>query len=166
MRSGLLFLATATAIAATIPTPRERSFAFEYSVTVKDLPAGARFVDLWVPVPHDDPYQKVSGLKIETPFSYSTATDPDGNVILHLRVPRPAGGSVPLTMRFDAIRKEHIQLLTTTEAKPESKAVLDRWLKPDRLVPLDDTIRKWAREVVDAAHATTDVKMESAIYNN
>jgi transglutaminase-like putative cysteine protease len=167
MRFMSLFLAFAGAIAAgTLPAPRERSFTFEYSVSVKDLPAGARFVDLWVPVPHDDPYQKITSLKIETPFPHTMATDRDGNVILHLRAARPASGSVPLTMRFSAIRKEHIQLLTTPEAKPESQAILDRWLQPDRLVPLDDQIRKWAREVVDAAHASTDLEMARAIYQH
>jgi len=164
--SGLLLAAAAMIAAESLPTPRERSFAFEYSVAVKDVPASARFVDLWVPVPHDDPYQKITGLQIETPFPHATTTDRDGNVILHLRVARPASGSVPLSMRFNAIRKEHIQLLTTPEVKPESKAVLERWLKPDRLVPLDDQIRKWAREVVDAAHATTDLEMARAIYQH
>jgi transglutaminase-like putative cysteine protease len=167
MRPGYLLLISAAAIiAATLPTPRERAFTFEYSVTVKDVPGTARFVDLWVPSPHDDPYQKITGLTVDTPFPYTSAKDADGNVVLHLRVPRPASGAVPLTMRFQAIRKEHIQLLTTREAQPESKAVLDRWLKPDRLVPLDDQIRKWAREVVDAAHATTDLEMARAIYQH
>jgi transglutaminase-like putative cysteine protease len=167
MRLSWLFLAAAAAsVAGTLPTPRERAFTFEYSVNVKDLPATARFVDLWVPVPHDNPYQKITALKIETPFPFSTATDRDGNLILHLRAARPVNGSIPLTMRFSATRKEHIKLLTTGEAKPESKAVLDRWLKPDRLVPLDDQIRKWAREVVDAAHASSDLDMARAIYQH
>ncbi len=167
MRVTWLFLAAAAVFAAdTLPGPRERSLTFEYSVSVKDLPADARFVDLWVPVPHDDPYQKISGLRIETPFPHTTATDHDGNVILHLRVARPPSGSVPLALRFRAVRKEHIQLLTTAEARPESKAVLDRWLSPDRLVPLDDQIRKWAREVVEAANASSDLEMARAIYRH
>ena len=43
---------------------------------------------------------------------------------------------------------------------------MSRYLQPDRLVPLDDTIRKWAREVVDAAGAKTDLEMARAIYNH
>jgi transglutaminase-like putative cysteine protease len=41
-----------------------------------------------------------------------------------------------------------------------------RWLAPDRLVPLDDTIRKWAGDVVAAAHAHTDLEMARAIYDH
>jgi transglutaminase-like putative cysteine protease len=43
---------------------------------------------------------------------------------------------------------------------------LARWLKPDRLVPLDDQIRAWSKEVVEAAHARTDLEQARAIYNH
>jgi transglutaminase-like putative cysteine protease len=161
MKQALAFAAALTLSGSNI-TPRERAFSFEYAVTVKDVPADAHFIDLWVPVPHDDPYQRISNLKIETPHPYKVATDADGNTLLHLRTSKP----VALTMRFDAVRKEHLISLTDREAKPESKAVLDRWLQPDRLVPIDGKIREWAREVVDTAHAKTDVEMARAIYNH
>ncbi len=167
MKRALAFTVAAfTLSAASIRTPRERSFTFEYAVTVKDLPATAKTVDLWIPVPHDDPYQRVIDLKIETPLPYKIATDADGNTILHMKAQRPADGALPLTMRFNAVRKEHLTSLADREAKPESKATLDRWLKPDRLVPIDDKIRGWARDVVDAAHAQTDLEMARAIYNH
>jgi transglutaminase-like putative cysteine protease len=166
MKRALVFTTALTLGAASISTPRERTFSFEYSVTIKDLPATARTVDLWVPVPHDDPYQHITDLKLEPSHSYKIATDADGSTILHIKAPRPADGELPFTMRFNAVRKEHLRSITDREAKPESKATLDRWLKPDRLVPIDDKIRGWAREVVDAAHAKTDVEMARAIYNH
>jgi transglutaminase-like putative cysteine protease len=166
MKRALAFTAALTLSASSLRTPRERSFSFEYAITVKDLPATAKTIDLWVPVPHDDPYQRITDLKFETPHPYKIATDADGNSILHMKIARPADGAVPLTMRFNAVRKEHLTSLTDRESKPESKAVLNRWLKPDRLVPLDDKIRGWAREVVDASHAKTDVEMARAIYNH
>jgi transglutaminase-like putative cysteine protease len=166
MKRALALTAALTLSASSVRTPRERSFSFEYAVTVKDLPATAKTIDLWVPVPHDDPYQRITDLKFETPDSYKIATDADGNAILHMKVARPVDGAVPLVMRFNAVRQEHLTSLTDRETKPESKAVLDRWLKPDRLVPIDDKIRGWAREVVDAAHAKTDVEMARAIYNH
>jgi len=39
-------------------------------------------------------------------------------------------------------------------------------LAPDRLVPVDGKIRQWAREVVRAAGARTDLEMGRAIYNH
>ena len=41
-----------------------------------------------------------------------------------------------------------------------------RWLAPDRLVPLDDQIRRWAREVVSEARAETSLDQARAIYNH
>jgi len=66
---------------------------------------------------------------------------------------------------FDCARKEHLAPAPTGAASL-SDADLSRWLKPDRMVPLDDTIRKWAREVVTAAGAHTDLEMARAIYNH
>jgi hypothetical protein len=50
---------------ADAQTPRERNFAFEYVAAVKDIPAGAQELELWLPVPHNDPYQVISDLRIE-----------------------------------------------------------------------------------------------------
>jgi transglutaminase-like putative cysteine protease len=168
MKRALVFAAALTLSASSVRIPRERAFSFEYTVTVKDLPATARIVDLWVPVPHDDPYQRITDLKFESPHPYKNkiATDADGNTILHIKAARPSDGAVPLTMRFKAVRTEHLRSTDDHESKPESKAVLDRWLKPDRLVPINGKIHEWAREVVDTAHAKTDVEMARAIYNH
>ena len=162
-----LLLAGVLGIAASLPRPRERSFSFEYAVTVKDIPSGARTVDVWLPEPHDDAYQSITGLHIDSPYRYETATGSEGNRIVHIRVARPAQPSFTVTMRFDAVRREHFQPVDVPGAgggalPPE----LARYLRPDRLVPLDDTIRKWAREVVDAAGAKTDLEMARAIYNH
>src|ERR1022692_1070239 len=82
----------------------------------------------------------------------------------------PKEPAMALTMRFDAVRKERIQTLPGplpyAIASPGYVPDLTRYLQPDRLVPLDDTIRHWAREVVDAAGAKTDLEMARAIYNN
>ena len=51
----VLILATiGTELDAAQPQPRTRIFHFEYKAIVKDIPSGAKHVDLWVPVPHDD----------------------------------------------------------------------------------------------------------------
>ncbi len=150
-------------------TPRTRSFAFEYKATVKDIPAGTKHVDLWVPVPHDDPYQQITHLTIESAQPYKIATAPLGNTMLHVGIDNPQETTFAVTMRFDATREEHRQARlweTARLTKDEDPKELSQYLKPDRLVPLDDKIRGWAREVVDAAHAHTDLEMAQAIYNH
>jgi transglutaminase-like putative cysteine protease len=149
--------------------PRTRIFHFEYLATIKDIPSTAKQLDLWLPIPHTGEYQKISNLKIESGRPYQVAVDGSGNQILHLHLdpPPPGGFSVRLTM--DAVRQEHIQPLlldSSPRRNEETDAMLAQYLKPDRLVPIDDQIRKWAREVVDQAGAHTDLEMARAIYNH
>ena len=103
-----VWLVTAAAVAANLPAPRERSFSFEYTVTVKGIPNGARTVDIWLPEPHDDAFQHISDLRVDTPYHSETATGFEDNRILHLRVSDPRE-PIAVTMRFSAVRKEHLQ---------------------------------------------------------
>jgi transglutaminase-like putative cysteine protease len=152
---------------------REREFTFEYKATLKDLPAGVQKVELWIPVPHEDSYQRIVNLHVETPYPYRISTGDQGNAILHLQLEHPKDGNIPVTLTFQAIRRERVQPLVDVAAKMDAArhrdlapADLARWLKPDRLVPTDGQIRTWAREVVEAAHARTDLEMARAIYNH
>ena len=52
---------SASLIRAGANAPRERKFEFEYKALVKEIPAGAKKVDLWIPVPHDSPFQTITG---------------------------------------------------------------------------------------------------------
>ncbi|HYL37030.1 MAG TPA: transglutaminase-like domain-containing protein [Bryobacteraceae bacterium] len=146
----------------------ERDFTFEYNATAKDLPPGAQKVELWIPVPHDDPYQRITNLRVETPYPYKIQAGDQGNTILYLEVDRPRQSSIPVKVTFHAVRRERFQQLIPVASKTEvrSPSDLSRWLKPDRLVPIDGQIHTWAREVVDAAHARTDLEMARAIYDH
>lgn len=151
-------------------TARERDFQFEYKATVKDIPTGAKAVDLWIPVPHDSPFQKITGLIIEAPYPYHIGTAQYGNRILHINLKRPQQSSFTVTMRFNALRKEHIQerlqQAAYSGAKEDRDPEMARWLEPDRLVPIDGKVKQWALEVVEAAGAKTDLDKVRAIYNH
>jgi transglutaminase-like putative cysteine protease len=168
MRILSVLLLAGLLIAASIPAPRQRSFHFEYAVEVQDLPRGAQMVDIWLPVPHDDAFQRITNLRVATPYPYGIATGPQGNHILHVRVSPPREPGIPVTVVFDSVRREHIQPVTAAApaVAAELPAGMDAYLQPDRLVPLDSTIRRWAREVVEAAGAKTDLEMARAIYNH
>jgi len=151
-------------------TPRKRQFEFAYTATVKDIPRGANTVDLWVPVPHDDPFQTITDLQIDSPSPYQIHTAQYGNRILHVSMESPQQASFTVTLRFHVVRTEHIQqrlrqvgLAPTPEERDTN---LLRWLQPDRLVPIDGQIKQWAQEVVEAAGAKTDLEKARAIYNH
>lgn len=173
MRRGIFCIAVAAALArvgiATEEGPARRAFRLEYRAAVGVIPAGAKAVELWIPVPHDGRYQKIGGLKITSSYPYTEAADAEGNQMLHVAVARPEGREIWVTMQVDAVRWEHRQPLISGDANIEGKegpADLARWLRPDRLVPIDATIRKMAREVVNKAGARTDLQMARAIYDH
>ena len=87
MTKTFLFAIAAVALAAD-SQPRSRSFHMEYRATLKDIPAGAKHVDLWIPVPHDDPYQQIGNFRIESAHAYKIDTAPNGNAVLHLGLDR------------------------------------------------------------------------------
>jgi transglutaminase-like putative cysteine protease len=155
--------------ATTSPAPAARTFSLDYKAVVNDVPPGAKRLELWLPVPHNDPFQKISALSIDSPYPYTESTDSSGNLMLHVAADNPAQGPVTVIMHVNATRIEHLQSALSGGPKPdhdESPADLAPYLRPDRLVPLDDNIRGMAREVVEKANAHTDLEMARAIYNH
>ena len=73
MRTLLVFLFLgATVLAVDTRAPRERAFSFEYAVAVNDIPAGAHTVDIWLPQPHSDAFQRITNMHVDTPARYET----------------------------------------------------------------------------------------------
>jgi transglutaminase-like putative cysteine protease len=93
----------------------------------------------------------------------------DGNAMIHVGVANPKPGALQVTVSFDATRREHIQSRLfggPPLAHEDDPKDLARFLRPDRLVPLDDQIKTWARQVVIDAKAHTDLEMARAVYNH
>ncbi|GAB3027840.1 transglutaminase-like domain-containing protein [Spirosoma pulveris] len=165
--TGWLLVLVATT-ASTAP-PRARTVLFGYKAVIGQLPTGTRQVDIWIPVPHSNPFQQISQLTIVSPYPYQLDTAQYGNRIMHLHIQNPSGKEFSVDMQFRATRKEHIQpqqqTLGTTEKRPVDP-YMNRWLQPDRLVPIDGAVKRWAKAVVDSAGAKTDLQRARAIYNH
>jgi transglutaminase-like putative cysteine protease len=88
-----------------------------------------------------------------------------GNQMAHVDVQNPGTGAITFTMEFTIRRDEHLNnaftdVSSTTKKDPPN---LERWLKPDHLVPLDQRIRELSAEVT--AGKTTDIAKARAIYD-
>ena len=144
----------------------KRTFDLTYTAEVHDVPAGAKQVDLWLPYPQSDDYQKVMKANVTSPFPTKITTESQyGNKMVHVEVKNPAAGMIPVTMEFTVERSERVQK-GFQEAKTKSGAApenLQRWLQPDHLVPLDQRIREMSAEIT--AGKKTDVEKARAIYD-
>jgi len=121
-----------------------------------------------MPAPHGGAFQRIATLHVDSPYRHEILTGAEDNHIPHVRVTDPKEPAIAVTLRFDAVRQEHIQPLAA--ASPAIGAAApsgpEWYLQPNRLVPLDETTRRWAREVVRAAGVRTDLEMARAIYNH
>jgi transglutaminase-like putative cysteine protease len=123
-----------------------RTFEFTYLARIPALPQGSKTLTLWIPLPQSDPYQAISGLKIESPFPYTTHRDPEyGNEYLYVQAPAGRVNSVQeVRLSFQVTRREHhvdfdahpSSALSAGAAPPD----LQRFLQPDRRVPLQGVI--------------------------
>lgn len=161
-----IFLALLPCLLIAADSPRQRSLSFEYSAIVKDIPAGTKKLEIWIPVPHDDAYQRITDLKVDTSLPHQILSGDQGNLMLHLELTNPRASSAQVALTFRATRRERIQSISGPASTETAEGDLGRWLKPDRLVPIDGQIKTWATEVVEAANAHTDLEKARAIYNH
>jgi hypothetical protein len=64
--SARMLTTLAVSMASAAAQPQSRSFHFEYKATLPEIPEGAERVDVWISVPHNDPYQQIANLRIDS----------------------------------------------------------------------------------------------------
>lgn len=133
---------------APIPS---RHFEFTYEVTVPPQAADSGPLRLWIPLPPDDAYQQITGLRITSPVSHTEARESEyGNRSAYFSpTSEQAAKGFTVEMHFVATRREHKVSLVNVSAKsaePLSPEMRQRYLQADNLVPLNDTIAKLSRE--------------------
>ena len=89
-------------------SPPSRTFLFTYQVTLKDIPAGAQRVQVWIPCAVTDANQTVVLKKVEGPVHLrETHEAPFGNHILYGEILHPQPGPAEFTVEYEVTRKEY-----------------------------------------------------------
>ena len=148
--------------------PSSRTFAFTYQVHVPPIKHGtARFM-LWLPLPPQNEHQKIRGIQIESTVPHSEGRESEyGNsyVLFQPTRARQEEG-FDATIHFVATRFEHKVPLDSPSAKlvtMNNPSDLQRYLKPDKLVPLNGVIADLAKE--HTAGDTTTLAKARHIYD-
>ena len=148
--------------------PASRKFAFTYQVHVPaNKDANAKFL-LWLPLPQEDGYHKVEDLHVDSAVAFTKGRDPEYGNSFALFRPTPAQleTGFDVTIHFVATRFEHkveVVPAAATVAKPAGDLSLQRYLEPDRLVPLNGVIAQLAKQ--QTAGDTTDLAKAHHIYD-
>ena len=139
-----------------------RTFAIEYVGKVSGVPDGAKTLRVWIPVPRNSTAQTIRDLS----FSQKprlTAEPKYGNHIAYWEFENPAPSS-ELRMSFICRRREillNLDRLGTDREDPPAQFI--HFKRPDKLVIVDDEIRKLSREVTTGKHST--LEKARAIYD-
>jgi transglutaminase-like putative cysteine protease len=129
-------------------------FEFAYRATLPDIEGAAR---MWIPLASSDDFQTVDVEAINAPGVPRVLEDAEhGNSVLFLQLgPEDSGKQVEV--HYDVERREKA-------AYAAEESDVTRYLAPERLVPLNETFRSIAEEVVKGKK--TDLVRARAIYDH
>ncbi len=165
---GVFAAAQARAVQSDLPQAgASRKFAFRYAVSVAEIPREARTLRLWIPVPPSNGQQEITGLSLKSPVSWEMRRQGDGrNRVAFLEIdPRKIKPPLSVEMSFTAERRENRADLSDSPRPAASEAPPDlaRYLRPDRLIPLDGIIADLARQ--QTAMLDRPLRKARAIYD-
>lgn len=155
-------LASFTLAAPAVPAPnRTRSLEMTTVTHVPAMPAGSRELRIWVPLPYtgQDAYQKISQLKVESPVPYRIERETAFGDRYAYVVVRPAQARKAFDIRisFHVDRFEHRVSLTPSPSAPAVPHVeLARYLRPDKMIPLEGQIGELSAEYTKGAHGSIE----------
>ncbi|MGA3328901.1 MAG: transglutaminase domain-containing protein [Terriglobia bacterium] len=159
-------------------SPPSRTFLFTYQVTLKDIPAGAQRLRVWIPRAVTDSNQTVALKGVNGPVELrNTVQHPPGNHILYGEILHPPSGPAQFTVEYQVTRKEYSKgdyasLMKGDAGSTFTPASLARDLAPDSLVPINGKIKQMADEIirgkrgtVERAHALYDFVFQTVRYD-
>jgi transglutaminase-like putative cysteine protease len=129
-------------------------FEFVYRVKLPEIKGEAR---VWIPLAKTDAFQTVTEEKLNIPLKWERVKDRDyGNDICVL-YPAPEDSGKTVEVRYRVVRKEKT-------AYSASSADTARYLRPEMLVPVNETFRTLAEKA--AAGKTDNLQRAKALYDH
>jgi transglutaminase-like putative cysteine protease len=148
------------------PAQETRHFAFQYRVTVNNVPAGER-LRIWIPAAHSDEFQEVKVISATGDLGWRrTHESRFGNEMYYAQTGKAWRTEFRFEIVYDVIRHER---LTLGVARPRLAEVQlkdrDRkeYLQPDKLVPVTGLPAELALKVTQ--DKTTPLDKARAIYD-
>lgn len=137
-----------------------RTFRFTYNFSVKDIPAGAKRVRVWVPVPQSDQHQTVRVLSVKAPAETQMTREPEyGNRMVYVEMQNPGSTKAEFTLQYEVTRREYSRgdyaELERQDRKPTLvSASMKRLVAPDALIPTDGKMKTLALDVTGSQSGT------------
>lgn len=129
-------------------------FEFVYRVKLPEIKGEAR---VWLPLAKTDAFQTVTQEELSIPMKWEKVQDRDyGNDICVL-YPQPADSDKNVEIRYRVVRKEKA-------AYSANSAEAVRYLRPENLVPVNETFRTLAQKATSGKNS--DLERAKALYDH
>src|SRR5437867_7069427 len=129
-------------------------FEFVYRVKLPEIKGDAR---VWLPLAKTDAFQTVTEEKLNIPMKWEKVQDRDYSNDICVLYPQPGDSGKTIEVRYRVVRKEKA-------AYSANNAEAARYLRPETLVPVNETFRTLADKA--AAGKTDDLDRAKAIYDH
>src|SRR5258708_36612607 len=113
-------------------------FEFVYRVKLPEIKGEAR---VWIPLAKTDSFQTVTAEELNIPMKWEKVQDRDYANDICVLYPLPADSGKTIELRYHVVRKEKA-------AYPASGADAARYLRPEKLVPVNEPFKTLARKAV------------------
>lgn len=146
------------------PFPPKNKFQVENSISVP-VPAGAKEVRVWFPLPRKEDGQTIADLKVDAPAGWKEASDNQGNRYVYAAVASP-GEKVAIKTTFTVERSEQRAKLDAAATRPLNEAERKEHaalLGSDKHVVVNDEINKLAAEI--RGDETNPLKVARKLYD-
>jgi len=129
-------------------------FEFVYRVKLPEIKGEAR---VWIPLAKTDAFQTVTEEETDIPVKWQKVRDREyGNDICVL-YPQPEDSGKTIELRYRVVRREKA-------GYPANKTDAARYLRPEKLVPINETFRTIARKAT--AGRSDDLERAKALYDH
>jgi transglutaminase-like putative cysteine protease len=160
-------LSAAVIFAKNAANVRQRTFEFTYRVHVPATVESKGDEHVWIPVPQTDEHQLIRKLSIESRVAHKVGKEQEYGNTYAVFDPTPdqAAAGYDIALQFEVTRLEYARDLKATNTKmPQAtEAMMQRYLEPDKMVPLNATIAELAH--TQTAGATEPMEKAHRIYN-
>jgi transglutaminase-like putative cysteine protease len=152
----VFFLAGALATRAADPSIVKGTdqFEFVYRVKLPEIKGEAR---VWIPLATTDPFQTVTEEELNIPMKWEKVQDRDYRNDICVLHPQPEDSGKTIELRYRVVRKEK-------GAYSASSAEAARYLRPEKLVPINETFRTLAQKAT--AGKSDDLQRAKALYDH
>ena len=142
------------AFASFAQAPKSRHFVFDYNFTVRNTDPG-KPLQIWFPIAQSDQYQQVKIIAKTGDLPLQETRESEyGNRMFYAHTEKADKAEYHFSVKYDVVRYEH--LAAVSASGHVSQKDLQRFLSPDKLVPITGKPAEIAAEQVKAGMSDMD----------